>query len=255
MLIDSHTHLDDERFDEDREKIIADFEKDGLELVVNIGADLQSSIRTVALTEKYEKIYGTVGIHPHDAKDMDDATFEIIKSFTGREKIVAIGEIGLDYYYDNSPRDVQRHCFKRQLELAKEVNLPVVIHSRDASQETFDIIKEAYDGKLTGVIHCYSGSVEMAKEYVKLGFYLGIGGTVTFKNARVVKDVAREIPMDHIVIETDSPYLAPEPNRGKRNESAYVRYVAAEIAELKGISYEEVVRISNQNAKKLYNIK
>lgn len=255
MLIDSHTHLDDSRFDEDREKLIESFEEDGIELVVNIGADLQSSIRTVALTEEYEKIYGTVGIHPHDAKDIDESTIEILRSFTNREKIVGIGEIGLDYYYDNSPRDVQRKWFREQLKLAKEVNLPVVIHSRDAAQETFDIIKEEQDGSLRGVIHCYSGSVEMAKEYVKLGFYIGIGGTVTFKNAKVVKDVAREIDLENILIETDAPYLTPEPNRGKRNQSAYVRYVAGEIAVLKGISYEKVAETTNKNAKKLFDIK
>lgn len=254
MLIDSHTHLDDSRFDQDREALIESFEKDGIELVINIGADLQSSIRTAALAEKYERIYGTVGVHPHDAKDVDQSTIEILKSFTTREKIVGVGEIGLDYYYDNSPRDIQRKWFREQLKLAKEVDLPVVIHSRDAAQETFDIIKEEQDGSLRGVIHCYSGSVEMAKEYVKLGFYIGIGGTVTFKNAKTVKEVAREIDLENILIETDAPYLTPEPNRGRRNQSAYVRYVAGEIAVLKGISYEKVVETTNRNTKKLFNI-
>ena len=166
---------------------------------------------------------------------MEESTIEVLKSFTGREKVVAIGEIGLDYYYDNSPRDIQRQKFIEQLNLAKEVDLPVIIHSRDAAQETFDILKEAQDGNLEGVIHCYSGSVDMALEYIKLGFYISLGGPVTFKNARISKEVAKAVPIDKLLIETDSPYLTPEPNRGKRNEPAYVRYVAGTIAEIRGI--------------------
>ena len=255
MLIDSHAHLDDKRFNRDRKKLIENFENDGLELVVNIGADLKSSIDSVKLAEEYENIYAAVGVHPHSAKELDDDMLEIIRSFASREKVVAIGEIGLDYYYDNSPRDVQKIWFKKQLDLAKEVDLPVVIHTRDASQETFDILKEAQDGTLRGVLHCYSGSLEMALEYIKMGFYISLAGPVTFKNSKESKKVAQGVPLERLLIETDSPYLTPEPNRGKRNEPAYVRYVAAEIAELRGISYEELIEATSRNTKELFGIK
>lgn len=254
MLIDSHVHLDDRRYDKDRDRIIKSLKNDGIELVLNIGADLQTSIASVSLAEKYDNVYAVVGVHPHSAKEVDDSTLEILKSFASRDKVVAIGEIGLDFHYDNSPRDVQRKWFRKQLELAKEVDLPVVIHSRDATQETFDIIKEAQDGKLRGVLHCYSDSVEIALEYIKLGFYISLGGPVTFNNAKVPKEVAKEVPLDKLLIETDSPYLTPTPNRGKRNEPAYVRFVAAEIAELRGISFDDLVKATNKNTKELFGI-
>lgn len=254
MLIDSHVHLDDRRYDKDRDRIIKSLKNDGIELVLNIGADLQTSIASVSLAEKYDNVYAVVGVHPHSAKEVDDSTLEILKSFASRDKVVAIGEIGLDFHYDNSPRDVQRKWFRKQLELAKEVDLPVVIHSRDATQETFDIIKEAQDGKLRGVLHCYSDSVEIALEYIKLGFYISLGGPVTFNNAKVPKEVAKAVPLDKLLIETDSPYLTPTPNRGKRNEPAYVRFVAAEIAELRGISFDDLVKATNKNTKELFGI-
>ena len=254
MLIDSHAHLDDKRFDNDRDSIIAGLKDSGVEMVVNIGADLKTSIASAALAEKYDNIYAVVGVHPHSAKEVDDSTIEILKTFAKRDKVVAIGEIGLDFHYDNSPRDVQRKWFIEQLKLAKEVNLPVVIHTREAAQETFDILKEAQDGSLRGVLHCYSGSVEMAMEYIKLGFYISLAGPVTFKNSKVLKEVAKAVPLDKLLIETDCPYLTPEPNRGKRNEPAYVRYVAAEIAELRGISFEELVKATNKNTKELFGI-
>lgn len=255
MLIDSHAHLDDRRFDRDRDRLIESLKENGIDLVINPGADLQTSIKAVALAEKYENIYAAVGVHPHSAKEMDDSTVNVLKSFTNREKVIAIGEIGLDYYYDNSPRDIQRKRFIEQLNLAKEVDLPVIIHSRSAAGETFEILKEAQDGKLEGVLHCYSGSVEMAREYIKLGFYISIAGPVTFKNARVLKEVAKEVPLDKLLIETDAPYLTPEPYRGKRNEPIYVRYVAGTIAEIKGITFEEVAKATSENTKKLFRIK
>ena len=254
MLIDSHAHLDDERFDRDRERLIESLKENGIDLVINPGDDLQSSIKAVALAEKYENIYAAVGVHPHAAKEMDDATIGILKSFTNREKVIAIGEIGLDYYYDNSPRDIQRQRFIEQLNLAKEVDLPVIIHSRSAAGETFEILKEAQDGNLEGVLHCYSGSVEMAIEYIKLGFYISIAGPITFKNSKVAKEVAKAVPLDKLLIETDSPYLTPEPYRGKRNEPIYVRYVAGTIAEAKGLSFEEIAKATAENAKKLFRI-
>ena len=255
MLIDSHAHLDDERFDKDRDQIIKSLKEEGIELVINPGADVGSSIKAVALAEKYPNVYAAVGVHPHDAKTMDENTIDLLRSFTNREKVVAIGEIGLDYYYDNSPRDIQRKRFREQLDLAKEVGLPVIIHSRDAAKDTFDILKEAQDGTLKGVMHCYSGSVEMAREYINLGFYISLAGPATFKNARVAMDVAKVVPIDRLLIETDSPYLTPEPHRGKRNEPAYVRYVAGTIAELRGMTFEELARKTAENTKRLFNIK
>ncbi len=255
MLIDSHVHLDDQRFDKDRDLLIKNLRNNGIEMVINIGADLQTSIASVSLAEKYDNIYAAVGVHPHSAKEVDNSTIEILKTFAKRDKVVAIGEIGLDFYYDNSPRDIQRKWFKEQLALAKEVDLPVVIHTRDAAQETFDILKEAQDGSLRGVLHCYSGSPEMALEYIKMGFYISLAGPVTFKNARVSREVAKVVPLDKLLIETDCPYLTPEPYRGKRNEPIFVRYVAGTIAETRGISFEELAKVTNRNTKELFGIK
>lgn len=255
MIIDSHVHLDDRRFNRDRDLLIKSLEKNGVELAINIGADLKTSIASVSLAEKYDNIYAVVGVHPHSAKEVDSSTIEILKSFANREKVVAIGEIGLDFYRDNSPRDLQRKWFKEQIKLAKEVNLPVVIHSRDADQEVFDTLKEAQDGNLRGVMHCYSGSAELAMEFIKLGFYISLAGPVTFNNARVPKEVAKAVPLDKLLIETDAPYLTPEPYRGKRNEPIFVKYVAGTIADLKGISYEELAKATNRNTKKLFGIK
>lgn len=256
MFIDSHAHLDDDRFDDDREILIESLRANNIDLVFNIGADIKTSKASVELAKKYDHIYAVVGVHPHDAEDAEDNYLDILRELSLEEKVVAIGEIGLDFYYDNSPRDIQRKVFKEQLKLAKELNLPVVIHTRDASQETFDILKEAgKDGSLRGIMHCYSGSVEMAKEYIKLGFYISIAGPVTFKNSRVVKDVAKEIPLDKLLIETDCPYLSPEPHRGKRNEPKFVKHTAEKIAEIRGISLEELAKATSENTKRIFNIK
>lgn len=255
MLIDSHVHLDDKRFDNDRDILIRNFKNNNIELVVNIGADLGTSVASVDLADKYENIYAAVGIHPHSAKDVNTLVMEKIRELATNKKVVAIGEIGLDFYYDNSPRDVQRKWFMEQLKLAKELDLPIIIHTRDASQETFDILKNNQDGTVRGVLHAFSGSPEMALEYVKMGFYISIGGPVTFKNARVVREVAEAVPLNKLLIETDCPYLTPEPYRGKRNEPVYVQYVAKKIAEVKAISYDELVKATNENAKKLFGIK
>lgn len=256
MLIDSHAHLDDERFDKDRDEIIKSFKDNDLELVINVGADLESSKKAVKLSKEYSSIYAAVGVHPHDAKDIDSNTLDILKELSKEEKVVAIGEIGLDYHYDNSPRDLQKEWFRKQIKLAKKLDLPIVVHSRDASQDVFDIInEESEDGKLRGVIHCFSESVEMAFEYIKLGFYISLGGPVTFKNAKMPKQVAKEVPLENLLIETDSPYLTPEPHRGKRNEPKNVRYVAETIANIKEISYETLKNTTNENTKTLFNIK
>lgn len=255
MLIDSHAHLDDKRFEGDRERIINSLEDNGIDLVINVGAGMETSKASVDLANKYENIYAVVGVHPHSAKELEGGDLSELKELAQQDKVVAIGEIGLDFYYDNSPRDVQRKWFKAQIELAKELNKPVVIHTRDAAQETFDILKEAAeDGKLKCLLHCYSGSAEMAEEYIKLGFYISLGGPVTFKNARVPKEVAKVVPLDRLLIETDSPYLTPEPYRGKRNEPMYVKYVAEKIAQEKGITLEEVAKATSENAYGFFGI-
>lgn len=253
MFIDSHAHLDDKRFDADRDMIIKNLKENKVDYVFNIGADLESSETSVKLANQYDNIYAVVGVHPHSAKEVDENTIDRLKELSKEEKVIAIGEIGLDYYYDNSPRDLQVKWFKEQIKLAKEVNLPIVIHTRDASQETFDILKEnAKDHPV--IMHCYSGSVEMAEEYVKLGYYISIAGPLTFKNARIPKEVVENIPMDRLLIETDCPYLTPVPYRGKRNEPMFVKYVAEEMAKIKGISVEEVGRITSRNLQKAFSI-
>ncbi|SHH46150.1 TatD DNase family protein [Caloranaerobacter azorensis DSM 13643] len=254
MLIDSHAHLDDKRFDKDRDKIIKNLKDNDVSIVINPGADLASSIKAVALAEEYENIYAAVGIHPHDAKTMDEDTIEVLKSLLKKDKVIAVGEIGLDYHYDFSPRDVQKKWFREQIKLAKEFNLPIIVHDREAHKDVYDILKEEQDGTLRGVLHCFSGSVEMAKEYIKMGFYISFAGPITFKNAKTPREVAKAIDINRILIETDSPYLTPHPHRGKRNEPLYVRYVAAMIAELKGMTIEEVAHITAENTKKLFNI-
>lgn len=255
MLIDSHVHLDDIKFDGDRHILIENFKNNNIELVINIGADLKSSVASVDLANKYSNIYAAIGVHPHSAKEVNTMVMEQLKELALNEKVIAIGEIGLDYYYDNSPRDIQRKWFIEQLKLAKELDLPVIIHTRDAMGETFDILKNNQNGNVRGVLHCYSGSLEMALEYIKMGFYISLGGPVTFKNARLVREVAEAVPLDKLLIETDCPYLTPEPYRGKRNEPVYVKYVAEKIAEVKKISYDELVKATNRNTKKLFGIK
>ncbi|SET23318.1 TatD DNase family protein [Natronincola peptidivorans] len=254
MLFDSHAHLDDSRFDKDRDEILKRAKENGVEFILNPGADLNTSIKAVNLAEKYSMMYAAVGVHPHDVKDMDEDTVTIIKSFTNKEKVVAIGEIGLDFHYDHSPREDQRKWFRRQIQLAQEVKLPIIVHDREAHGEVFDILEEYKAGELGCVMHCYSGSVELAKEYIKRGIYISLAGPITFKNAKKTYEVAKEIPLEWLLIETDCPYLAPVPYRGKRNEPAYVRHVAETIAEAKGISFEKVAQQTKENTKKLFHI-
>lgn len=254
MLIDSHVHLDDSQFDEDREAVIESLRENKLELVINVGADMESSKRAVELAKKYEMIYAAVGVHPHDAKAIDEDTIEALRELSKAPKVIAIGEIGLDYHYDNSPREMQKKWFRRQIKLAKELDLPIIVHDREATKDTLDIITEEQDGTLRGVIHCFSSSREVAEEYIKLGFFISLGGPVTFKNAKTPKMVAESIPLSSLLIETDSPYLTPTPFRGKRNDPTKVRYVAETIANLKEISYERLVEETNKNTKKLFDI-
>ena len=253
MIFDSHAHYDDEAFNEDREAILNSLPKNGISPIVNVSAQLSGVTATVELTEKYPFIYGSVGVHPDHVGELSEEKIQWMKELTGREKIVAVGEIGLDHYWDTESDEVQRKWFIRQLELAGEVKKPVIIHSREAAADTMYIMKNYAQG-LGGVIHCYSYSREMAEEYVKMGFYIGIGGVVTFKNAKKLKDVAAAIPIEKIVLETDCPYMAPEPYRGKRNQSSYIQYVAEKIAELKEMSPEEVIAVTEKNARDLYGI-
>ena len=254
MIFDSHAHYDDAQFDDDRMDVLSHLKDAGVAKVVNISNGWDDLLKTLELIKQVPFLYGTVGIHPCKVSELNDERMEQMRDFCSGDKIVAVGEIGLDYYWMSDPKEVQKEWFIRQLRLAKEVNLPVVIHSRDASQDTFDIMKAEHAGTTGGVIHCYSGSVEMAREYVKMGYFLGIGGVVTFKNSKTLKKVAAEIPLEHIVIETDCPYLAPTPYRGKRNSSAYLPMVIEEIARLRGISTEEVERVTYENAMRLYSI-
>lgn len=255
-MIDSHAHLDDPRFDKDREEVIKNLKKDNIDYVINIGADIESSRNSVKLADKYSNIYATVGIHPHDAKTYnDDIEKELIK-LSENKKVVAIGEIGLDFYYDNSPRDIQQQVFERQLKMAAKLGKNVVIHSRDAVKQTFDTIKTYHKNYLfTALIHCFTQSVEMMQEYVKMGDYIALGGAVTFKNARIPKEVAAVVPLDRLILETDSPYMTPEPYRGKRNEPKYVNEVAKFIADIRGMKVEELIELTDRNTKEFYGIK
>ncbi len=252
MYFDSHAHYDDESFDEDRDEVLAAMPFQEVDFIVNAAADLASCYKGIEFAEKYPFMYCSVGVHPHEVKTLEDRDILELKQLSSHKKVVAIGEIGLDYYYDLSPREDQQKWFKMQLQLAKETGLPVIIHSREAHQETFDTIKES--GVREGVIHCFSGSAELAKEYVKLGFYIGIGGASTFKNAKKTVEVVRQIALDHILIETDSPYLAPVPFRGKRNDSSYLKYISDKIAEIKETDNLAVSRITCQNARILFKV-
>ena len=252
-IFDSHAHYDSHQFDEDREELLQSMQENNIGTVVNSAADWDSLTEVVELTEKYPFIYAAVGLHPDEVKILDEEKFSFLKEQAKKDKVVAIGEIGLDYYWDSTPRDVQKTWFTRQLELAKELDLPVIIHSREAAEDTLRIMKEHAQG-LRGVIHCFSYSKELALEYVKMGFYIGIGGVVTFKNGKKLKEIAAEIPLDKILLETDCPYLAPVPHRGKRNSSIYLPHVIEEIANLRGISYDEVLEQTEKNGKNLVGI-
>jgi TatD DNase family protein len=250
MYFESHAHYDDKQFNADRDQLLKEFPSCGIDIVINSASGLKSSRTGLKLAEKYDYIYASVGVHPHELNNMTDETIAELRRLADHKKCVAIGEIGLDYHYENNPRETQRFWFKKQLKLAEELRLPVIIHSREASQECFDIIRQSKVRK--GVIHCYSGSAEMAKEYVKMGFYIGIGGVVTYPNARSMVETAEAIPLEKILIETDSPYLAPVPNRGKRNDSRNLEYIVNKLADIKNVSPEKVANITFQNGKKLF---
>lgn len=254
MIFDTHAHYDDEAFDEDREELLLGFPEGGIEAAVNVAADPASNERTLELIRQYPFLYGTVGVHPDHVKDLDEEKLKWLAKAAQEPKIVAIGEIGLDYYWKESDPEVQKHWFSRQLDLAEETGLPVVVHSRDAAKDTLDMMKSHRAERIGGVIHCFSYGKELAKEYLNMGLYLGIGGVCTFKNGKKLKEVVEYAPIEQIVLETDSPYLAPEPNRGKRNSSLNLPYVVNAIAAIKQMEPEQVIAITTQNARRMYRL-
>ncbi len=254
MIFESHAHYDDEVFDEDREELLGSFHGQGIGTVINIGASLAGCKATVALTQKYSFIYGAVGVHPSEVGELNEENFSLLRKWCALDKIVAVGETGLDYHWPEPGPALQKDWFERQLVLARQVKLPVIIHSREAAKDTLEIIQAHHGGEIGGVVHCFSYAKEMAREYLNMDFYFGIGGVITFNNAKKLKEAVAYIPMEKILLETDSPYLAPEPNRGKRNTSLNLPCVAQAIAQLKGISYEEVVEMTEANARRLFGL-
>ncbi len=255
MIFDTHAHYDDPVYEKDREELFEAMRAEGVGMITDIGADIASTKKAAELSNTYEFVYAAAGVHPSEVYSLEEADMDFLLEMAKNPKVVAIGEIGLDYHYEDTVREVQKKWFIRQLELAKEVKLPVVIHSRDAAQDTLDIMKDIHAEDIGGVIHCFSYGWEMAKIYLDMGFYLGIGGVVTFKNAKKLKEVVQRAPMERLVLETDAPYLAPEPYRGKRNASHYLKYVAEEIAALRSMALDEVIHITEENGKQMYRIR
>lgn len=260
MIIDTHAHYDDEAFDADRENLITGFKDNGIGLVVNIGAEFKGCVDTLALALKYPNVYGALGVHPSELDEMDDDKLRFIKTNCDENradkggKIVAVGEIGLDYHYPDTDATLQKKWFEAQLLMARDIKMPVVIHSRDAAKDTLDMMRSLHAEDIGGIVHCYSYALEQAKIYHSMGFYFGIGGIITFKNARKLIEVVDYLPLSAIVLETDSPYLAPEPNRGQRNDSRNLKYVVKKIAEIKGVSEDEVISATEKNARRVYRL-
>ena len=252
MLFDTHAHMDDRAFREDREALLAGLPEKGVGLVMNPGCSLESSRNAVALAEKYPHVYAAVGSHPDVADEVNETVLEEYRKLCKLPRVKAIGEIGIDYHYEDIPRDLQLRAFRMQMELAREVGLPVIVHEREAHEDGMALVKEF--PTVTGVFHCYSGSAEMARQLVDLGWYIGFTGVLTFKNARKAIETAASIPLDRIVLETDCPYMAPEPFRGKRNDPGYIYRMAEKLAEIRGLSVEEIQAITTENGKRLYRI-
>jgi len=252
MLFDTHAHLNDPAFDCDRETVMEGLAEKGIGFVMNAGCSLESSRDIVNMAQRYDWLYASVGSHPDSANEVNEEVIEAYRQLCRNEKVKAIGEIGLDYYYEDIPREIQKQAFRMQMALAKELDMPVIIHEREAHDDGMRIIKE-FPG-VTGVFHCYSGSAEMARQLVNMGWYIGFTGVLTFKNARKAVETAASIPLDRIVLETDCPFMAPEPYRGKRNDPGYLPKMAEKLAEIRGITVEEAARITTENAKRLYRI-
>lgn len=255
MIFESHAHYDDEAFDEDRESLLLSLRERGIGTVINIGASLSGSEASVKLAEQYSFIYAAVGVHPSEIGELNEESFARLRALCSHPKVVAVGETGLDYHYSEPEAALQKEWFEKQLLLAREVKRPVIIHSREAAKDTLDIMQALRAEEIGGVVHCFSYAKEMAREYLNMDFYFGIGGVITFKNAKKLKEAVAYLPMEKILLETDSPYLAPEPHRGERNSSLNLSFVAEAIAELKGVSCEEVVRVTEENAKRLFGVK
>ncbi len=254
MLIDSHCHLDDTRYNSDREETIRRAREAGIGHFVTIGCDLDTSRAAVALAQKHPFISATVGVHPHEVRHIRDGWYDELRKLAKSERVVAYGEIGLDYHYDHSPRDVQRERFREQVRLARELRLPIVIHTREAQDDTIAILKEENAAEVGGVFHCFAGDAWLAKDALDLGFYLSFSGVVTFQNATMLRDIVKTVPMDRILVETDSPYLTPAPHRGKRNEPAYVRHIAEKLSEIHGISVQDVEEATTENTRRVFRI-
>ena len=253
LIFDTHAHYDDETFDADRDSLLAAMPQEGVGLILDPGCDIVTSKKAVALAAQYPRVYAAVGYHPENCAPYTPSDLDVLREMARNPKVVAIGEIGLDYYWEqNPPRELQQEVFRAQLALAQELNLPVIVHDRDAHADCLAIVKEF--PALRGVFHCYSGSVEMARELWKLGWYTGFDGPVTYKNARKTVEVAQEVPMDQLLLETDSPYMAPVPVRGTRNDSRNIRHIAEKIAELRGMTADEVIRIAADNGRRLFAI-
>ena len=253
-IFDTHAHYDDEAFDPDRDELLRGLPENGIEKVVNVGASLASCRRTLELMNRYEHVYGALGVHPSETAELDEEALAWLRQQCQVEKCLAVGEIGLDYYWDEPDREVQKKWFVRQLGLARELKKPVIIHSRDAAKDTVDLMKAERASEIGGVVHCYSYTTETAKQFLDMGFYFGIGGVLTFQNARKLKEAAAYLPLDHIVLETDCTYLAPVPNRGKRNSSLYIPYVVTALAKLKGVEEDTVRQAAWENAHRLYRL-
>lgn len=254
MIFDTHSHYDDEAFDKDREELLTGLASKGVGTVVSVGADICTSQAALELASRHADVYAAIGVHPTETGQLSEKDMDWLRSHTQDEKVVALGEIGLDYHWKDPSPEIQKKWFERQIELARESGLPVIYHSREAAEDTMKIICQTRAWECGGVIHCYSYSREMAQEYVKMGFYIGVGGVVTFKNGRKLKETVQAVPMENIVLETDCPYLSPEPNRGKRNDSSNLIYVAEAIADLKKMKPDEVIEVTEQNARKLYRL-
>lgn len=253
MLIDVHAHYDDKRYNDDRDLILNKVKK-SVDIVINSGANINSSKRSVEIAKKYDFIYASVGVHPHDTERTPENTIDILDDLLKNPKVVAVGEIGFDYYHNFSNREAQKYWFRKQMDFAASVKYPVVIHDRDAHGDCLEMVKR-YKDKVKGIFHCYAGSAEMAKELIKLGYMFSFGGVVTFANAKMCHEVVKSIPIEHIMLETDCPYLTPHPHRGERNDSGYIHLVAKRIAELKNISADEVIQKTGENAKRCFNLK
>lgn len=253
MLVDTHAHIDDAKYDEDRDEMVARAKEYGVTRIITMGDTMASSLNAIKLAEKYDGVYAGAGVHPQEALSLIPSDYDTLAQWMTNPKVKVLGEIGLDYYYENASREKQQEIFIRQLDVARQMHMPVSIHDRDAHGDTMAILKKEGKG-ITGSIHCFSGSYEMAKELLKMGWFLGVDGPLTFKNAAKLPEIIAKIPLERLLLETDSPYLAPVPKRGKRNEPAYVKYIAEKVAEVRGISFEEVASQTTQNAINVFNL-